>query len=438
MIAVPVWTGREARRLRSALRMSQREYAAYLGIAPRTVASWEAKGKSAAISAELQSVLDTALKKADPVVGQRFTAALAEEIPRQTDTSPEATAGIWSAAALLDAHVAAPDPYLVREQDRMPVTEADIAVVRDMLGSLTAVDHERGGGFARQTADVFLREVIKPRLAAPGSDGILRQFRAAAAEFQIRAAWMHLDVADHAGARSAAREAFRLAQESGDLAACSWTMAMSALLETWQGNAATAVAYGHASVGLATSAPPLVRAFAHGKLARALAAAGDSRGAQAALATATSLFDSASSRENERVPAAIRDGYSAAYLLDEEGHCYRDLGMYSVALERSEQCLDLRGPSDRFIRNRAFATSNRALTLAKLGEIDQASASAVELLRLAVTLDSSRVVQRMDTVVGELEPYRSTRAVTELIDQVHGTDIVRLRMYRSDGRALLP
>lgn len=413
VIAIPVWTGHEAKRLRTALRMSQREYAAFLGAAPRTVAGWDSKGKSATISTELQSALDTALRTAAPEARQRF------EI------------------SVLGDQMAAADPDRAREQDRMPVTAADIAIVRDMLASLTAVDHQRGGGFARHTADTFFREVIKPRLAAPGPDSILVQFRAAAAEFRIRTAWMHLDMADYPGARAAARGAFSLAQQSGDLAVCSWAMAMSALLETWQGDTAAAVAYGHTAVGLANSGPPLVQAFAHGKLARALAASGDSGGAQAALSAASSLFDSGRSRDDDRVPEAIRDGYSGAYVLDEEAHCFRDLGMHGIALERSEQCLDLRG-ADRFTRNRAFATGNRALTLAKLGEIDQASDGAVELLKLAVTLDSSRVMQRMDAVVAELKPFRSVRAVTELIDQVNGTETVRLRMYRSAGSAISP
>jgi hypothetical protein len=152
-----------------------------------------------------------------------------------------------------------------------------------------------------------------------------REFKAVAAEFQIRVAWMHLDVADQAGARAAARDAFRLAQESGDLAACSWTMAMNALLETWLGNTTAARAYGLAAVGLANDGPRLVQAFAQGKLARALAAAGDSDGTLAALSQARALFDSARPGEDELVPETIRDSYSDAYVLDEEGHCFRDL-----------------------------------------------------------------------------------------------------------------
>jgi len=314
----------------------------------------------------------------------------------------------------------------VRQPTQVPLSETDIVVVRGMVESLTAADHQFGGGFARITADSFLREVIQPRLTAPGSSYMLLAFKAVATELQIRVAWMHLDVADGAAARTAARNAFKLAQESEDLAVCSWAMAMSALLETWLGNTAAASGFGHAAVGLAADGPRLVQAFAQGKLARALAAAGNRDGALDGLAKARSLFEAAQPHEDELVPATIRDSYSPAYLLDEEAHCYRDLGMHAKALALSEQCLGLRG-ADRFTRNRAFATGNRALSLARLGEIDQACDSALSLLELAATLKSSRVVRRLDTVLEELKPFRSTRSVTHVIGQVHDTGISQQR-----------
>jgi transcriptional regulator with XRE-family HTH domain/tetratricopeptide (TPR) repeat protein len=309
---------------------------------------------------------------------------------------------------------------------QIPLSRTDISVVRGMVESLTAADHQFGGGFARCTADSFLREVIQPRLAAPGPNRMLLGFKAAAAELQIRVAWMHLDVADDTAARAAARKAFTLAQESEDLAMCSWVMAMSALLETWLGSTAAASSFGYAAVGLATDGPRLVQAFAQGKLARALAAGGDCNGALAGLAKARTLFETAQPHEDELVPGTIRDSYSSAYLLDEEAHCYRDLGMDAEALELSEQCLGLRG-ADRFTRNRAFATGNRALSLARLGEIDQACDSTLTLLQLAASLQSSRVVRRLDTVLDELKPFRTAGSVTGLIEQVNDAGITRQR-----------
>jgi tetratricopeptide (TPR) repeat protein len=429
VVAVPVWTGCEAGNLRAALRMSQRGYAAFLGASPRTVANWEAQWEAAVISADMQAVLDTALARADHAVQQRFAVFLAGGHAR-------AAAGKRGRPPGAGGNLISPVPdgyrdlirsaYVTPHAAQVPLSETDVSVVRGMLESLTAADHQFGGGFARRTADSFLIEVIQPRLAAPGPGGVTLRFKAVAAELQVRIAWMHLDVADHAAARDAARDAFRLAQESEDLGMCSWVMAMSALLETWLGNTSAACAYGQAAVGLAAGGPRLVRAFAQGKLARALAAAGDRDGALAALTQARSLFESARPDEDERLPEAIRDGYSAAYLLDEEAHCCRDLGEDRSALALSEQCLALRG-TDRFPRNRAFATGNRALSLARLGEADQACDSTLSLLHLAANLHSSRVARRLDAVLEELMPFLSARPVADLIDLVNETGVTRLR-----------
>lgn len=428
VVAVPVWTGRESGQLRAALRMSQREYAAFLGASPRTVAGWESKGEAAVISAEMQAVLDTALDQAGNAIQGRFAAFLAGDhaTPAAGKRSQGATAADGIPEVSGDYHDLIRSAYVTPQPAQVPLTETDVSVVRGMLESLTAADHQFGGGFARRTADSFLLEVIRPRLATPGAGTVPRDFKAVAAELQIRVAWMHLDVADQAAAHAAVRDAFRLAQESEDLTVCSWVMAMSALLETWLGNTAAACAFGQAAVGLAASGPRLVR-VRHGKLARALAAAGDSSGTLAALSQARSLFEAAQPHEDERIPAAIRDGgYSAAYILDEEAHCFRDLGKDNRTLTLSEQCLSMRG-TDHFPRNRAFATGNLALALARLREIDQACDSTLSLLHLAATLQSSRVARRLDKVLDELMPFRSSRPVAELIEQVNETGVTRLR-----------
>lgn len=398
---------------RKAVGLSQDQLAERLRVDRSTVARWEA-GES-----EPQPRLRPRLMKMLQLSPDQLDELLAEA---------SGTSGVVeavSAPSWVGGDSGHPVP-VVSLPVQIPLSETDISVVRGMVESLTAADHQFGGGFARLTADSFVREVIQPRLAAPGPSDMLLAFKAVAAELQIRVAWMHLDIADGAAARTAARNAFRLAQESEDMAICSWAMAMSALLETWLGNTVAASGYGHASVGLAANGPRLVQAFAQGKLARALAAAGDRDGALDGLAKARTLFEAAPSHEDELVPATIRDSYSPAYLLNEEAHCYRDLGMDAKALALSEQCLGLRG-GDRFTRNRAFATGNRALSLARLGQIDQACYSALSLLQLATTLKSTRVARRLDAVLEELKPFRDTRSVTNVIGQVNEASLSQHR-----------
>ncbi|MTD57082.1 helix-turn-helix domain-containing protein [Amycolatopsis pithecellobii] len=66
------WSGREARLLRHAMRLSVRAFASYLGVAARTVAKWESGGVSTVPRPDTQAILDTALSRADPEARHRF------------------------------------------------------------------------------------------------------------------------------------------------------------------------------------------------------------------------------------------------------------------------------------------------------------------------------------------------------------------------------
>ena len=61
MTTVDRWTGREAKLLRQALRLSVRDFAARLGVGVRTVNKWEARQADITPLPHMQEVLDTAL-----------------------------------------------------------------------------------------------------------------------------------------------------------------------------------------------------------------------------------------------------------------------------------------------------------------------------------------------------------------------------------------
>ncbi|MCA1671240.1 MAG: hypothetical protein LC799_03220 [Actinobacteria bacterium] len=75
MITVNRWTGREAKLLREALRLSVRDFAARLGIGARTVNIWEARQADITPLPHMQEVLDTALARASDEAKARFVAA---------------------------------------------------------------------------------------------------------------------------------------------------------------------------------------------------------------------------------------------------------------------------------------------------------------------------------------------------------------------------
>lgn len=83
MTTVGVWTGREARLLREALRLSLRDFAAHLGVGQRTVSKWEAGGSELRPRPEMQAVLDTALAQAPDGAQARFRAAIRDGKPEK-------------------------------------------------------------------------------------------------------------------------------------------------------------------------------------------------------------------------------------------------------------------------------------------------------------------------------------------------------------------
>jgi transcriptional regulator with XRE-family HTH domain len=76
MAPVQKWSGREARALRDALRMSLREFSAYLGVGERTVSKWESEGASRVPRSVMQQALDTALERCSDEVKARFEQAV--------------------------------------------------------------------------------------------------------------------------------------------------------------------------------------------------------------------------------------------------------------------------------------------------------------------------------------------------------------------------
>lgn len=66
------WTGFEAKMLRAALRLTVNDFAAALGICPRTVNKWESRQEGITPLPEMQAVLDTTLRHAPEDACRRF------------------------------------------------------------------------------------------------------------------------------------------------------------------------------------------------------------------------------------------------------------------------------------------------------------------------------------------------------------------------------
>jgi hypothetical protein len=78
------WTGRDACRLQSALRLSNQELAERLGVGLRTVADWHAR-PDIRPRPETQRILDTALEQASTTAKKRFAELTGQPVPPESD-----------------------------------------------------------------------------------------------------------------------------------------------------------------------------------------------------------------------------------------------------------------------------------------------------------------------------------------------------------------
>jgi DNA-binding XRE family transcriptional regulator len=109
------WTGRHASTLQAALRMSQDEMAAKLGVSKRTVASWHEK-PNVVIRPELQRALDVVYERAPEAVKLRFA--------RQLSADDAAGAGATGQAVALTA--SGLSSTRVRSTETMPAPRKSI------------------------------------------------------------------------------------------------------------------------------------------------------------------------------------------------------------------------------------------------------------------------------------------------------------------------
>ena len=81
------WSGREARALREARRMTVRAFATHLGLAKGSVINWERRGELARLRRETQEILDRDLSMVDDDTRARFNAALTVDVATSVPAS---------------------------------------------------------------------------------------------------------------------------------------------------------------------------------------------------------------------------------------------------------------------------------------------------------------------------------------------------------------
>ncbi|MGQ0777876.1 MAG: helix-turn-helix domain-containing protein [Pseudonocardiales bacterium] len=259
MTIVDRWTGREAKLLRGALRLSIRAFAEYLGVGMRTVNKWEARQADITLRPYMQQVLDTALTQASDEAQARFAAVLstAEELsdkiaPSSGGLVPGVLVPVMVNGCLVlvpvDAETVAihgVDGVTVESAEGSDTAEVDPVLRRDFSGAAAALtlsmvegldlarlralfgpqpagsrqlgvadvevveqitdtfvrqDYAHGGGLIREAAVAQLHATL-PLLDAQVSPGLRPRLMVATARLACQAGWISFDVTRHNAAR---------------------------------------------------------------------------------------------------------------------------------------------------------------------------------------------------------------------------------------------
>jgi tetratricopeptide (TPR) repeat protein len=412
-MTVDRWTGREARLLRQALRLSVRGFAEYLGVSVRTVSRWEQHGAERVPRPEFQAVLDTALRQAGTEGQQRFQLATsAAENATASVVAPDRSEGVESDADVELAPVVNLDTFRHWSSRTIGVGELDdlLTHLGDQWHLLVKTDNLFGPRYALRGVLDQLR-LIEDLLLAVSEGGRVEVIRLGA-QYAESAAWLYEDSGNLETARAWNSRAMAWAHEAGDHLMLAWTLFRRSQQAIPTGN-------GGEVVGLARAAardaelPTVMRAAITQQIAYGLALQGNEIEAhrQLDLAHAWAAVD---------VTGDARTGHGSfctdSYIELQRANCWLTLGQPHQAIERYDEVLPTLPPVYR--RDRGRALSRLAQAHVAAGHPDQAAEVASEALTIAHTTGSARTVEDVAAVALRLQPHRQLPAVAQLITDV--------------------
>ncbi len=446
------WTGREARLLREALRLSVRDFAAHLGVGVRTVNKWEARQADITPLPYMQEVLDTALAQASDEVKARFAAATRADEPEHKDAQAsefplrgamlpvvvngrlvfvpidadalacssrvftEKILGVFGAAAEAPLVGYASIESLerlasaVRQPSQVgPVVVEHLELVtqthRDLYYDLSSAELVAAVTGHLQVTTLLLGDTQPLQLR--------RRLAAIAGETAGHAAWLCHDLGDRYGTERYYAVADIATREAGDAALDAYVRGFRSLVMGSQGQAREALGLARSAVEMAQrSATATTRAWLASLEAQALASVGDRKACFGALRRADTALGQARREED---PAWMYE-FDHVRLLAVTGACYRWLGKIAAAERTLREALEALGP--KRTRRRAEVLVDLARVRARQQDAEQAAGLACEALEIAVETGSPAGIQRVARFRSELAGWNGTRAVTALDEQL--------------------
>jgi len=284
------------------------------------------------------------------------------------------------------------------------VGAADVDAVREMTAAFSRIDQRRGGAHARSAAFRYLTEDVARLLRGrfPGEQ-VRRDMFAAAGELAYINGWMRFDCTEHAAAQRLFRVAVKLSAEADDKPLIGHILRAMAHQAADLGHPRHAVEIADASVlgerySLACARE---RALLGVVRARALAAAGERRGAAAALIRAEDDLRAAGPGDDE--PARVFF-FAEASLAHETARTLRDIGDFDGAAREFQRSVRTRQAA-AFTRTHVVTLGYLGEVLSRTGRIEEAASAWSASLDAVQGVQSGRtraVVEQMRSAISPL------------------------------------
>jgi transcriptional regulator with XRE-family HTH domain len=461
------WTGREAKLLRQALRLSIRDFAARLGVGARTVNKWEARQAGITQRPYMQQILDTALAQASEEAKARFTEGvalmrrdqlvLAERQPREADAPGEPAenaegdpvlAAPWNQRGTVEASVTLSvggspvkrrhfnlltgagltvpaHHWLIREPEplvsglsggRISVTLVDH--LSPMIATLRAMDDTAGGGRVLALAQHAFGWVAELLDQASYDDHTGRRLHIALAELGQLIGVAATDTGRVGLGQRYHIAALHAAHSADDRLLGAHILACMADQAACHDRPADAVTLIETAVaGIRGGESPRLLAELSMRKAAALATLQDGSACVAALAQADRQVERFEPDSDPRWLYWV----TPAVITAEAGWCLLRLGQLGRAATLLEEGTALFDES--FARDRQIYLVHLATALARPGpqrDLEAAAERGLAAVRLAECVTSADGIDRLRDLYLLMQPHASVPAVADFLEQARG------------------
>ncbi|MFE4667172.1 hypothetical protein ACFRI7_27170 [Streptomyces sp. NPDC056716] len=286
------------------------------------------------------------------------------------------------------------------------VGRSDVETVRTMTDKIADILDQVGAGHARPMAAAFLVNTAGPYLRATGTDEVLRDMRAAVADFVYLTGWMAMYEDQQGLGQKYYQRALELAGAANDHVTYCRTLRGMSLQATHLGHGAKGLELADAAAEAAPAAGPRLVAFLRGQQAAAAAMTKDRRTALVRLSETETALSSADNRRDSV------GGYDTAAYYFHEAHVRWHLGDQEGSIKSLIRSNVARSPLER--QGRLHCLGVIAERQLRMRHVEAACATWGTFLDSHMTLASARGDKHLKSMLTALPAHRAVAGVREL------------------------